>query len=786
MTNRRETIVFALALALILGLLFRDSLVGGKILSSADILFVGASFEDVKGPDYQPCNRLLIDPVLQFQPWLAFNREAIRAGRLPLWNDFAGCGTPHLANAQSAPFDPFHAIAYLGSLPDAYAWMAFARLWVAGFGMYQLARFGGLGVWGRFFSGLTFPLSGFMILWLAFPVTSVAVWLPWLFLTTGRALETATLRNSGQLALVVGCTLLGGHIQTGAHALLAVGLYGVWTLAKTAASKRFASLKTGVLGLTLGLGIGAITIVPLAEYLGKSPVWNARRVEFRSALRFDRPRLLDAVCTAVPYVYGSQRREHPNLAKALGVHNLNESAGGFAGLATLIWLTPLAWSARRNVAVVSFLGPLTAFGGLAAFGVSPFSNVMRLLPVLDVTDHRRLTLWVAFGLSMLGGIGLDHLESPRPAQWRKAWLALIASAAMVCLGFAVIVSQSGGLLREKAIKHYKSAYDRTQEPRLADYRGRADEQVSATLAFVPQQFATTAAELVAIAFLASIVSAREDSNRIIRAAVLGLTLMELYGFGRNLNPAIDRADDLPETALIRYLKAEVGDRGRILGIGEELVPNTLMRYGLSDIRNYDSVELSKSLDAFPSLFQPDRRGVTSRSTITWKNVIASRSALENAGVLAVVSATAPPLEFKGRVDKVGSVWVARLGGRPLIEAASGRAVIKEAKFLDPAYVVVESTEDETIHILKTIDQGMAASLDGKPLPILPHEGRFIKVNIPAGNHKLILTFRPATVAWSLPASLASLMISLSCIAFRAIFLTNWLGRLGAVRVESIL
>ena len=41
----------------------------------------------------------------------------IRQGRLPLWNDLAGCGAPHLANGQSAVFDPFHAIAYLGTLP---------------------------------------------------------------------------------------------------------------------------------------------------------------------------------------------------------------------------------------------------------------------------------------------------------------------------------------------------------------------------------------------------------------------------------------------------------------------------------------------------------------------------------------------------------------------------------------------------------------------------------------------------------------------------------------------
>ena len=72
-----------------------------------------------RGPAYEPANRLLIDPVLQFQPWLEFNRAMLRSGRLPTWNPMAGCGAPHLANGQSAVFDPFHLIAYLGELPDA-------------------------------------------------------------------------------------------------------------------------------------------------------------------------------------------------------------------------------------------------------------------------------------------------------------------------------------------------------------------------------------------------------------------------------------------------------------------------------------------------------------------------------------------------------------------------------------------------------------------------------------------------------------------------------------------
>src|SRR3954463_7795414 len=147
MTPRRELLAFAATLAVLVTGFLGESLLGGKVLSPADVLRVSASFRTGDTPgsssgsetDYEPANRLLMDPVLQFQPWLEFNRMMIRRGRLPLWNDMAGCGTPHLANGQCAVFDPFHAIAYLGTLPSAHAPMAAARLWVAGIGMFLLA-----------------------------------------------------------------------------------------------------------------------------------------------------------------------------------------------------------------------------------------------------------------------------------------------------------------------------------------------------------------------------------------------------------------------------------------------------------------------------------------------------------------------------------------------------------------------------------------------------------------------------------------------------------------------
>ncbi len=201
MGSRREMIAFCVVLAVLVAGFLHETLFGGKVLSPADVL-AGLGELPRRWPgedDYEPANRLLMDPVLQFQPWLEFNRRMIRSGRLPLWNGHAGCGAPHLANGQSAVFDPFHVLAYLGPTPAAYAWIAACRLWTAGLGMFLLARSWGLRFWGRWFAGLVYPFCGFLVLWLLFPVTSVAIWMPWLFLATDRVFHRPGGR-SGRLA----------------------------------------------------------------------------------------------------------------------------------------------------------------------------------------------------------------------------------------------------------------------------------------------------------------------------------------------------------------------------------------------------------------------------------------------------------------------------------------------------------------------------------------------------------------------------------------------------------
>ena len=786
MSARREIVAFGLVLGTLVAGFLGESLFGGKVLSPADVLFVSASFRDRKGPDYEPANRLLTDPVLQFQPWLEFNRAMLRRGRLPLWNDLAGCGAPHLANSQSAVFDPFHLIAYLGTLPAALGWIAAARLWVAGLGMFVLARSWGFGVWGRWFTGLTFPFCGFLVVWLLYPVTSAAIWMPWLFWASDAVLDRPNSGRVGVLGLVVGCIFVSGHVQTSAQVLLASGLYVSWRAIREG-SITIRPFTFWSLGVGLGLAIAAVSIVPLWVYLGKSPVWADRERDRPSSLRLTRPRVLDAVCTAVPYAFGSQRRGQPNLARAVGVHNLNESAGGFAGLATLIWLAPRAWRARRGQPRIIFLSALTAVGFLGAFGFPPIVNLLRATPVLNVMDHRRLSLWVGFGLVLLGGAGLDHLAIPSPSRVGRVWVTLwAATAAGLCLG-SFAASNSGTWLRARAEAHYARTAQTTAGADSTVYRRRASRQVRQALEHVPWQLRLTAAELSALAALAALAQRGKVPWPGARGAVLGLTVFELLGFGYGLNPAIDPTDDRPPSALVARLRDAVGRSGRLIGIGEEWPPNVAMRYGLADARNYDSVELSRNVDWFEPLYEPDPHARSSRRTITWAGVLRARDRLREAGVVAIVAATRPPAPLDRRAERIGSVWLTQLDAEPVVSTLDQDRPASTSIDHGRIDISMDCRTNTSLIVRQTFDPGWRAEVDGRPAAVAPYRGTFLSVRIEAGSHRVVLAYDPPEVRAACAASLGALAVTVFALTgFRPIRSTRFPGQgLGPIRAVGL-
>ena len=506
-------------------------------------------------------------------------------------------------------------------------------------------------------------------------------------------------------------------------------------------------------GIALGLCLGAIAIVPLWVYLGKSPVWNDRAGARPSPLALTKPRVLDAVCTAIPYAFGSQRRGHPNVARALGVHNLNESAGGFAGLVTLLWLAPAAWGARRTHRHVEFLSGLGAVGFLAGFEFPPVANLLRLAPILNVTDQRRLVLWLAFALVLLGGIGLDNLGNRFARATERWWVSLWLAGALGLALIAGCVARAEPYLLERAHAHYAHAAESTAgaDPEL--YRRRAERQAHRTVTFLPRVLGLASLELLALAALATLLRREKIGGGPARGALLGLTLLELLAFGYGLNPTIDRGADRPTPELIRRLR-ERG--GRVLGLGEELPPNVATRYGLADPRNYDSIEMSRSLDWFETLYEPEARGRTSRREVRWAGVIRALDRLEEAGTAAVVGASPPPETLHRPVERIGAAWVAWLKPGPIAASLSGEIPTQFHVDNGIIQMIIDCPHDDLIVARQIYDPGWRATVDGASAAVEPHRAAFLSVRVGAGEHHVMFTYDPPEVRAAGATSLAAL------------------------------
>ncbi len=97
---------------------------------------------------------------LQFQPWWHAVAEAYRAGRLPLWNPYAGFGAPLAANPQAAAFSPFVLLAVVFGTAYGLGISLLLHSLLAGAGAYLALRRFGAEPESAALAGVILPLCG--------------------------------------------------------------------------------------------------------------------------------------------------------------------------------------------------------------------------------------------------------------------------------------------------------------------------------------------------------------------------------------------------------------------------------------------------------------------------------------------------------------------------------------------------------------------------------------------------------------------------------------------------
>lgn len=733
-------------------LLLHQSVLGGKGLVPADGIYAYPPWS--AHTTIRPSNIALADQYLEFAPSRQFFHDELMRGNFPLWNPHLACGIPSLASMQGSALYPINLLLSPIAPFTASGLAAFLKLVVAGcFTWLYLRRLGATSA-AAVTGGLTFTLSGFVIVWLGHPHTNAAVLLPALFyFLEGGMSQPRTTRSWIGVAIVWAMALLGGHPPTATHMLLAVAAYAGFRLVSRPGADR---LKLGLsfgAAILAGALIAAPQLFPFAEYFPLSS--SAKSSEALARWNSHLP-VGTLIHFLLPYLSGSPVVGFEQLPEVLGqgnLENFNERTG-YVGILAL-GLAVIAIVRRRCRFTVFFAG-LAAIALTVIYGVPPWPWVMRTLPVLSSINHERLLLWLDWSCAVLAGLGADALFRARPAERPRA----------IAVAFALAVTTSVALTW--------ATLD----------MGKLDAQARA---FLTSQLWVPIGGVVVLLLLA----ARRMPVRAMALICVGWTAVDLLWFGMGFNPAIDRGRYYPATEAVRFLQQDKS-AFRVLGASTVLIPNTASVFGLDDVRGQDFMSVARYEELITGksgnffFYQTARTLPTSLPMLNAKYILLPaalpskpdgtelvydkeiaiyRNARAQKRALVVRDHIVEPnpeaLLGHVRAAEFDPARVLWLEEQPPVTAASAPAPTAPAE-PGTATITRYESDDVTIEadlaqpgfvlLLDTYYPGWTATLDGQPARILRANYNFRAIAAPAGHHVVTFAYRPVSFRLGLWAS----------------------------------
>jgi hypothetical protein len=219
----------------------------------------------------------------------AYLWDALRAGRLPLWNPHVGLGRPFLADIEVGAFYPPTLLGLPLGGAGGLALSAVLHALLAMAGMIGLCRHLGMSRGMGAVLGLAFltgaPIAGRLQAGQA-PYAHATCYLPLLFLLAARLQDSRRAARIAQLALALGLQLLCGHPQIAWIAWSGLGCFvvgrGLSRPLRSSAARVGRDLATLGLALLGGLGLAAVQLLPFLELVGQGNR-RASSLEFAAA-----------------------------------------------------------------------------------------------------------------------------------------------------------------------------------------------------------------------------------------------------------------------------------------------------------------------------------------------------------------------------------------------------------------------------------------------------------------------------------------------------------------------
>jgi len=652
-------------------------------------------------------------------PVRAFYAERLARGEPFDWTPQLFGGFYLAGEGQAGTYHPIHLLLYrVLPLPTAMAWELLGSYPFMLAGTYLFLRRRLRRPDAAMFGSLLFTFSGFNLLHFVHPnAIAIVAHVPWLLWAIDVLLLDSDRRRliaaRAGIALLTGSQLLLGYPQYVWFSLLTEAAYGLFLTLGPGASKgsgnrwwRLATAKG------IGLMLGGVQLLPTLDALGHS----ARRAAGGAFADWGSLHPLNLVQLIAPYLF-------TNRVVGQNTHALGLYAGAVP-LALIVWLL----APRQGL--TARLKPMTraalAFGGLAlllAFGkYGPIYRVQRLMPLVGSFRFPcRYIMLFHLSVAVVSAIAFAALVRQHRRKQEAPWQDFVPLAVLVA--FSVLAATAGLYLR--------------RQPFIAP----------ATAVLAGPLLIGSAALLVALA-------ARGRHVALVGLVLLAAADLGFYGLSYAAYRHTERFDRY--VAGVATPPALPGERvlANVLGFDEPglRTGNQITLAGWHRTDGYAGLEPARRLDyrQLPALRVAGVRWVKRGERTDaieglnphdddWLEV---PEPLPRIRLVSRVRPTADPAREITRIPIESTALVESPldlpGGPPgkaaLVAERPGRLQVR-----------VDCPERQLLVVSESYHPGWRAEVDGHPRAVLRANGDFLGCVVGAGEHEVVLEFRPQSL-----------------------------------------
>ncbi|HEU4557465.1 MAG TPA: YfhO family protein [Longimicrobium sp.] len=395
--------------------------------------------------------------------------KSFAAGHLPKWVPYLFGGLPIYSNAGSTYYPVRFVADWILPVKDILPAIFLAQFFIAGWGMYLLARELGCRAWVAFVAGLCFQWTGLLTSWVYAGHDGrviVASFIPIFFFFLHRGIRTASLAPFAGAAGAVGFALLSFQIQVCWYMLVAGLIWAVFCLVHLGVFRRGGAVSArvivmGLASVAFGFAMAGVNFLPFLSYVEASPRAGPEGRGYEYSVSYSMPKAYVAGMVAPEAIGGNVANPNdgqPALPQYVGENGMKLHTE-YLGATVLILFGLGCWYARRSRYFWFFGGMGLFFLTLAFGGNTPLYRLYwEILPGLKQFRAPDLAYCiVAFSMITMAALGLEALARARAAEGdRKAaagehedvglvpWIG--AGAALVAILLAgILMSGSQGV-----------------------------------------------------------------------------------------------------------------------------------------------------------------------------------------------------------------------------------------------------------------------------------------------------------------------------------------------------